>query len=268
MSIVHSLQGSCCPRLRVFGWMLLGLICLGVLTRPFEASAWQALQTRQPAMPPNALRPALGQGLVVAVLGGFRTVIADFVWIRINTIWERRDRVTLDAMLRLVTTLSPQTELFWINSARMLAYDVPHWRIREEGGYDQVPQSRQRAIDREQAEQAFVLLQGAREIHPNSARLYLETGQIYLNRLQDEVNAARWFLLASQQPGAPYYAARIYAELLRRQGKQVEAYNYLRHLYRHLPDSPYAQKPIIFDRIRELEALLNMPIGQRFNPAP
>lgn len=264
MLIAHCLQHPWCLRLRAVCWMLVSLILLGAATRPFEASAWQAVQARQPAMRTEALQAVLGQGLAVAVLGGFRTVIADFVWIRINTIWERRDRVRLDAMVRLVTSLDPQAELFWINSARMIAYDVPNWRIREEGGYDQVPKSRQQAIDREQAAQAFVLLERAREVHPNNATLYLETAQIYLNRLQDKANAAKWFLLASQQPEAPYYAARIYAELLRRQGKHAQAYDYLQHLYSHLPDNPYAQKPIILDRIRELERQLNIPTWQRF----
>jgi len=129
-----------------------------------------------------------------------------------------------------------------------------------------VPESRQQALDHEQAEQAFAMLATAREFHPNKAKLYLETGQIYLNRLKDTANAAKWFLLASQQPDAPYFAARIYGELLRRQGKDAEAYDYLKQLHNDLPDDPYAQKPIILDRIRELEEELKIPVWQRFQP--
>lgn len=246
--------------------VLLTLVLLGVVTRPIEAPAWQVVQAGQPEMNLEAIEGALGQGLVVGVLGGFRAVMADFLWIRTNTIWERRDRVKLDAMVRLVTTLDPRPDFFWINGARMIAYDVPHWRIREEGGYDQVPESRQQAIDRDQAEQAFAMLERAREFHPDKAKLYLEVGQIYLNRLKDNENAAKWFLLASQQPDAPYFAARIYAELLRRQGKDAEAYEYLKQLHRDLPDDPYAQKPIILDRIRELERVLNISKWLRFQP--
>jgi len=246
--------------------VLLVLLLLGVVTRPIEAPAWQVVKAGQPEMNLEAIEGALGQGLVVGVLGGFRAVMADFLWIRTNTIWERRDRVKLDAMVRLVTTLDPRPEFFWINGARMIAYDVPNWRIREEGGYDDVPESRQQALDLEQAEQAFVMLKRGIEFHPEAAKLYLEIGQIYLNRLKDIPNAAKWFLLASQQPDAPYFAARIYGELLRRQGLDAEAYDYLKQLHRDLPNEPYAQKPIILDRIRELEGELKIPIWKRFQP--
>ena len=253
-------------RVRSVAVVLLVLVLLGLVTRPIEAPAWQVVKARQPEMNLEAIEGALGQGLVVGVLGGFRAVMADFLWIRTNTIWERRDRVKLDAMVRLVTTLDPRPEFFWINGARMVAYDVPNWRIKEEGGYDAVPESRKQALDLEQAEQAFVMLERAREFHPNNAKLYLETAQIYLNRLKDNENAAKWFLLASQQPDAPYFAARIYGELLRREGKDAEAYDYLQQLFNELPDDPYAQKPIILDRIRELEDELKVPIWQRFQP--
>ena len=253
-------------RARSVSIVLFVMVVLGVVTRPIEAPAWQVVKARQPEMNLQAIEGALGQGLIVGVLGGFRAVMADFLWIRTNTIWERRDRVKLDAMVRLVTTLDPRPEFFWINGARMIAYDVPNWRIQEEGGYTDVAESRQQALDHEQAEQAFAMLATAREFHPNKAKLYLETGQIYLNRLKDTANAAKWFLLASQQPDAPYFAARIYGELLRRQGKDAEAYDYLKQLHNDLPDDPYAQEPIILDRIRELEEELKIPVWQRFQP--
>jgi len=110
--------------------VLFVMVVLGVVTRPIEAPAWQVVQARQPEMNLQAIEGALGQGLIVGVLGGFRAVMADFLWIRTNTIWERRDRVKLDAMVRLVTTLDPRPELFWINRARMIAYDVPNWRLQ------------------------------------------------------------------------------------------------------------------------------------------
>ncbi|MFQ3224842.1 MAG: Na+-transporting methylmalonyl-CoA/oxaloacetate decarboxylase gamma subunit [Lentimonas sp.] len=246
--------------------VLLTLLLLGVVTRPIEAPAWQVVKAGQPEMNLEAIEGALGQGLIVGVLGGFRAVMADFLWIHTDTIWKNRDRVKLDAMVRLVTTLDPRPEYFWIYGSRMIAYDVPSWRIKEEGGHDEVPESRKRELDLEQAEQAFVMLKRGLEFHPEAAKLYLEIAQIYLNRLKDIPNAAKWFLLASQQPDAPYFAARIYGELLRRQGQDSEAYAFLKQLHRDLPDDPYTQKPIIFDRIRELEQALGIPLWQRFQP--
>ena len=247
--------------------VLLALLCLGALTRPLEAPAWQAVQSRQVELNLEGVDAALGQGLVVGVLGGFRTIVADFLWLQLNHHWEQRERVKVDALARLVTTLDPRPEFFWINAARITAYDVPNWRIREEGGYQAVPEARQRALDREQAEQAFVLLARALEFHPHNPKIYLEYAQIYLNRLQDDAQAAAWFLRASQQPDAPYFAARIHAELLRKMDQPRAAYVFLKGLYLRLPnDDPYAQKDIVLERIRELEAELAIPALLRFLP--
>ncbi len=244
------------------------LVLLGLVMRPVEAPAWQVVKEGQAELNLDELEGALGQGLVVGVLGGFRTIMADFLWIRMNTIWQRRDRVKLDAMIRLVTTLDPRPEFFWINSSRMVAYDVPNWRIQEEGGYDAVSDARQMELNVEQAEQAFHLLDRAREFHPDNPKLVLETGQIYLNRLKDYSNAADWFLKASEMPNAPYYAARIHAQLLRQQGKDREAYAFLKQLYLDLPDDPYAQKGTVMERIRNLEDELKVPYLMRFQANP
>ena len=148
----------------------------------------------------------------------------------------------------------------------MIAYDVPNWRIREEGGYNAVPEARQEAIDLEQSGQAFELIDQALKFHPDHAKLYLEKAQIYLNRLKDDANAAEWFLKASEQDDAPYFAARIHAELLRKQGLDAEAYAFLKNLHRELPNVPFAQKNIILERIRELEKTLKVPFWERFMP--
>lgn len=253
-------------RIRAVVLTLVFLLVLGLLARPLEAPAWQRVQSNRPELNLGGMEEALGQGIIVGMLGGFRAIMADFLWLQTNVVWEERERAKLDSMIRLVTAVDPRPVFFWTNSARMIAYDVPHWRIREEGGYRAVPERRQEAIGREQAEQAFAHIRRALEFHPEDPRLYLEIGQIYLNRLDDPVQAAPWFLRASEQPGAPYFAARIYAELLRRQGKNAEAYEFLKGLFMRLPDDdPYAQKGIILERIRELEETLEVPDSERFS---
>ena len=260
------LQDPLLTRLSRIVSILLLLVLLGLLARPIEAPAWKAVKAGQSEMNIERLEGALGQGLVIGVLGGFRAILADFLWIRTNTIWERKDRVKLDSMVRLVTTLDPRPDFFWINGSRMIAYDVPNWRIREEGGYSDVAEERQQTIDLEQSAQAFDLIDQALEFHPDNAKLYLEKAQIYLNRLKDDANAAKCFLQASQQADAPYFAARIHAELLRKQGLDAEAYGFLKNLHTELPNTPFAQKNIILERIRDLEKTLNIPFWERFMP--
>lgn len=247
--------------------VLLVFLGLGLLMRPLEVPAWQTVKSRQIELNLEGVEGALGQGLVIGVLGGFRTIVADFMWLQLNHHWEKRERVKVDALIRLVTMLDPRPDFFWINGARMTAYDVPNWRIREAGGYNVVPEVRQREIDREQAEQAFALLRRALEFHPDNPKVHLEFAQIYLNRLKDFENAAQWFLSASHQENAPFYAARIHAELLRRMDKDQQAYTFLKGLFLSLPDdNPYAQKDIVLERIRELEGELGIPEMLRFLP--
>ena len=254
------------PLSRIVSILILPAL-LGLLARPIEAPVWKEVKAGQPEMNLEALEGALGQGLVIGVLGGFRAILADFLWIRTNVIWERKDRAKLDSMVRLVTTLDPRPDFFWINGSRMIAYDVPNWRIREEGGYSNVPEERQQAINLEQSAQAFDLVDQALDFHPENAKLYLEKAQIYLNRLKDDANAAEWFLRASQQDDAPYYAGRIHAELLRKQGLNAEAYDFLKNLHAELPDTPYAQKGIVLERILDLEKTLKIPFRERFMPS-
>jgi tetratricopeptide (TPR) repeat protein len=245
------------------------LLAAGWLLRPLEAPAWEAVRAGQPELELQEVEGALGQGLVLGILGGFRSVVADLLWIRMHTFWEDKDRPRVETMAGLVTRIDPRPLFFWINAARIIAYDIPNWRIREEGGYDRVPQVRQAQIDHEQAERAFAVLRAAQEFHPRDPRILLEFAQIHLNRLKDPQHAAEWFGKAADLPGAPHYAARLHAELLRQTGRNREALQYLRELHPTLPpDDPFAQAGVVLERIRDLEAQLKVPPAERYRPEP
>lgn len=238
---------------------VVALAGLGLILRPVELPAWEVVRARQPNLQLDQLNDALGQGLIVGVVGGLRSIVADFVWIRLNTVWENKDPAALDRMIQLVTTLDARSKYFWINSARMLAYDVPHWRVQQAGGIDDVPPARQDAIARQQVEQAFKILDDAIRYHPDAYEFPQEIAQIYMNRLNDKATAAEWFLKAWEM-GAPYYTARMHAELLQQVGRPEEAYAFLRTHYEEIPeDDPMAMKGVVFQRLRELEDSLDVP---------
>ena len=58
--------------------------------------------------------------------------------------------------------------------------------------------------------------------------------------------------------GSPYYAPRIYAELLVQLGREREAYDFLRQAYPKMPDIIYSQKDVVRGRIRDLEDSLGI----------
>jgi hypothetical protein len=250
----------------------------GAAVRPFEEPAWQFVRAQQPALKMDSLQGALGQGVTVGLLGGFRAIVADFFWIKTNSVWEDSDLPATQTFIKLVTAIDPRPLYFWQNGSRMIAYDMPNWRIMEEGGYDKVPQARQRQIDEEQSAVALRYLNEAFGHHPDSALLYVEIANVYLNRLKDNASAAVAYRRASEQPNAPYFAARIYAELLRKLGRTGEAYMWLKQLYPTLPQvadeargvSEFqvqsAMAPVVLERIRELEQELNIAESEVFKP--
>jgi tetratricopeptide (TPR) repeat protein len=240
------------------------LITVSLLTRPLERSLWNDLYRDVPGLKLEEMDQALGQGVVLGVFGGLRSLVADFAWLQLNQKWEARDWVSLRVFIRLVTSLDPKPEFFWINSARMLAYDVPHWRIAKAGGISVLDSATQRQIVVEQVDEAVNLLEQARVYHPRSANLKLEIGQVYLNRLKDFERAAPWFEAAIEEPNAPYYAARIYADILRAMGQHQKAYLFLQQVYHKLRDDPQAQPEVVLERIREIESFLEIPEVMRF----
>jgi hypothetical protein len=76
--------------------------------------------------------------------------------------------------------------------------------------------------------------------------------------------AAELYRRAALRPGAPFYAGRIYGEMLRRLGREREAYDWLRGIYAELPlDDPTAAPEIVLGRIRDLENVLGIPAAER-----
>lgn len=215
----------------------------------------------------GTLSASPGAGALVGWLGGFRALAADFLWIRMYAGWEQRDLPGTQTWLRAVVAVDPRPLYFWLNGARILAYDLPVWRIEAEGGYEVVPETRRRVIEIEHARLALAQIAAARRVQAETIPLWIEQAHIELNKLGDVAAAADSYRRAWEEKGGPYYAARIYAELLKRQGRHAEAYAWLRALYPQLPpDDEAADAPLVLARIRELERTLRIAPEQAFRP--
>ncbi len=243
-----------------------GLALTGAVMRWIEAPLWAALRAEQPALRLDSAGAAAGQGVTLGLLGGFRAIVADFTWLRLHVIWEQRDLAATDTLLRLVTTIDPRPLYFWVNGARIMAFDMTAWRIAEAGGHDVVPEAHRDRIGTEQARLAIRLLEEAMAFHPASAALWIERANIELNRLHDTAAAAASYRTAWEQPGAPAYAARLHAELLRRLGRKAEALVWLTRLHPQLPPAEEGTE-LVLGRIRDLERELAVPVMQTYRPA-
>ena len=226
-------------------WFLPPVVLLAAVAavRPFEA-----------CLRLTALVPSLalaGNGGTLVLLGGMRTVVAGGFWLRTRLAWERCDAADTMAMLQLTVAADERPLTFWLNGARMIAYDLPEWR--SEGMPLAVYQRRKTALTLT----AIAFLERGLGVHGPSAELYIEMANIRLRALGDRAEAARLFRLAAEQPGAPYFAARIHAELLRELRRPGEALAWLRQILPGLPaDDPAAQRAVVLARIKGLEQVV------------
>jgi hypothetical protein len=218
------------------------LLAVGLL-RPWEnrlaAAATPSVQLRQ-----------LGGNGVLGVLGGMRAAVASGFWLRTNQAWEQQDAAETVALLNLTVAADERPLYFWLNGARMLAYDLPAWRVTSD-----MPEAVRRKAAAEGADTARTFLARGLQSHPNSPELMIELANIELRVSGDREAAAGWFRRAAEQPGAPYFAARIHAELLRSFGRPEEALAWLRQILPGLPaHDPAAARFVVEQRIKTLEA--------------
>lgn len=208
------------------------------------------------------------------LLGDFRPVVADLLWLRANGLWERRERARVLGALRAVVAVDPRPLSFWLNGARMMAYDLPGWRMAELRGHGTVPSAVEDHIRHEQAELALAWLDRASAFHPESPAILIERANICLYAARDSVRAAEYYRRAAELPRAPAYVGRLHARLLRGLGRRTEALTWLKRFYaqRSARGSADERELLRWD-IRELEDELQVPPGDRLqdesgNPIP
>ncbi|MEO5958696.1 MAG: hypothetical protein ABIZ49_07620 [Opitutaceae bacterium] len=256
-------------RLRMLAMVVGGLALAGLVAEPLAAPVWAAMRAKEPALKLDTTTAAAAQGATLALLGGFRALVADAGWLQVYASWEKRDLAATEASIRLVTAVDPRPVYFWLNGARMIAYDFPVWRIEAAGGYEAVTEERQWQISREQGARALAQLEQARQFHPASVDLWIERANIELNRLRDVAAAAESYRHAAEQPHAPYYVARLHAEMLRRMGRNREALAWLVKLHPSLPrDDESARADVVLERIHELERQLEVAPDNAYRPPP
>lgn len=216
-----------------------GLLLRSVEQRLTPSAVWRGGQ----------LVALTGRGGLVSVLGGLRPVVAGGYWLRANVAWEQREAAAMETFLGLTVAADERPINYWLNGARMLAYDVPAWQPAD------APRVIRRRVAGEQARRALRFLESGLHWHGADAALHVEMGNIHLRQRGDLESAARCYRLAAEQPGAPYYAARIHAELLRELGRSQEALAWLRQQLPGLPgDDPAARRGVVLQRIKELES--------------
>ncbi|HSH40207.1 MAG TPA: hypothetical protein VK993_15645 [Chthoniobacterales bacterium] len=204
------------------------------------------------------LREQVGQFGVVAALSGFRSVIADFLFIQAHVAWERTEWSRVLLLFRQVTTLQPRSVLFWDMAAWHMAWNAGSAALNNP---DQPRLALRVKAQREYFDIGRDFLEHGIRNNPDRPQLYEALARLYREKYKDHAQAAKYFELAASKPGAPSYARRFAAyELSYVEGAEREAYERLLNLYRQGENE---RLPTLISRLKFLEEKLNIPLDQR-----
>ncbi len=237
-------------------WRRLVVVLPGLMLTGLLANGW--------LMPPAAALPSGTGGLATVrwtLVGGLRALGADLAWLRLQDSWSAGETRAVIAGVNLATELQPESLYFWAGGARMIAFDSATWLAADLARSGQeVPRVKREALQQAQAGHALHLLDRALGWHADNPHYWIERANIELNAAGDIEAATLSYRRAAELPRAPYFAGRLHAELLRRQGRWEEAYTWLCRLHPSLPKGDArAQAEIVLERIRDLERRLEIP---------
>jgi tetratricopeptide (TPR) repeat protein len=204
------------------------------------------------------LREQIGQLGFVAALSGFRSLVADALFIQAHVAWERTEWGRVLFLFRQVTTLQPRAVLFWDMAAWHMAWNASTAAMNN-------PRQPRQALRIKAAREYFQLgrdfLERGIRNNPERPELYEALARLYRDKYEDHEHASEYFSKAAALPGAHSYAERFAAyELARCPGHEREAYNQLRALYDR---GEQERLPTLLRLLKELEIKLNIPPVQR-----
>ncbi len=221
-------------------WLLAAFILLtgGLIRLPLEQAFSKDLERESlsEARLNLSLRQELGQSTFIAVLGGFRSLVASVVEIQAIKPWQQQNYAKVEASYALCTTLQPRNWRYWDWRAWMSshnAFEYYTWEDLSRPGLK--PQLRQNLIDH-----AIKVLKNGMEHLPLDFRLPYAiarlAGDFRKNQQADHYQAAQWYYRAFQlRPRYRFlYRAYVY-ELAKAPGHELEAWRLLVEMFNSGP---------------------------------
>ena len=226
-------------------------LLIGWAVAPLDRSIAERLGQNTEVETLRNLDSQFGQGLSVAFLGGYRSVATNLVWLSMNQNWEQRDLAGTLGKLVFVTSIDPRPELFWLNGSRIIANDMPSWVIGINMANLHIESAELKAISSQYANRALGFPEGSRVYHEQNLLIYIEEAMILWRKANDLEGAVGRFEQAIRAESPPFYAYRVYGELLVKLDRKEKALKLLETHYETLPEeSIEAMKPVVADRIR------------------
>ena len=236
------------------------LLGFGALRVPIEASLTDQHRSAyfHEAKLGLGLREQIGQLGFLAALSGFRSLVADVIFIQAHVAWERTEWGRVLLLFREATTLQPRSVLFWDMAAWHMAWNASVAALRNEA---QPNESLRQKAAAEYIGLGEDFLERGIKNNPDRPQLYESLARLYKDKLGNHRAAARLYAKAATLPGAPQYVERFAAyELSYAPGEERAAYDKLHALYQR---GPQERLPTLLHRLKVLEKQLDIPLDQR-----
>ena len=204
------------------------------------------------------LREKIGQLGFIAALSGFRSIVADGLFIQAHVAWERTEWGRVLLLFQHVTTLQPRALLFWDMAAWHMAWNASVAAMND--------RTQPRLALRVKAQREYFalgkdFLERGIKNNPDRPELYEALARLYKEKYKDHERASEFFGKAAVLPGARTYDRRFSAyELSYREDREREAYERLRQLY---DKGEKERLPTLISRLKVLEDKLGIPQDQR-----
>ena len=219
---------------------LLVLVGFGVARLPLENGMASQLRDQE-FLDDNVDVPMLdqlGQGGFAAALGGFRSLIASYYYIKSHVDgFEQNKWEKVDQQYGLITTLKPRTAHYWDLYTWHIGWNAYSHTMRN-AEYERLHGSELKAWNLENVtapgylDRAEQIALKAVSIVDDDFRLYQRLGQFYIDKRGDPCGAAEWYRRGSELEGAPRYMYRLYAIYLAEcPGSEELAYEHISARY-------------------------------------
>jgi hypothetical protein len=209
------------------------------------------------------MRDIIGQGMAIGLLAGFRGIVADFLWIQSHGHWEKKEWLQQYNQMQVVTTLQPQSVLFWDAGAWHMAWNIGYAERIDTNNYTLAQGIKRERVWHERGRQ--FLLRGLQNL-PNRYELYFKLGWLYDQKFKDPCLAAEQYGLAARFADAPTYVSRMHCRKLAECGKLAESYQCWKALWFQDHQKVPQIWSIVEREIRQIEKELNIPDTQRIFP--
>ncbi len=251
--------------LRLIGAGLFLLITAGAASD----RSWAAVRPCIPELGPRQLEPSAGQGVLLGVLGGLRTVVADVSWLRSYVLWERKEEAGCEALMRLACALDPHSRYFWEQTGFALGLDMANWEIRRRGGYSRLSKEVQDHLFASYARKGIAVLEEGASTSRSRAPFMIVAGQLAELKVKDARLAASYYRAAAESEDAPWYAARFAARTAWEAGDRAQAYEWYRDQWnRVLRIRQEDRAPDDLAELRMMEDALAVPAMRRLPRQP